>query len=68
MTTTVLAVPITEADRRWQQWKARGEEEDRRRTTRMKAVAIVIGIGLLVAFLVVQFALRFWRGFARSLF
>jgi hypothetical protein len=56
MTTTVLAVPTTEADRRWQQWKARGEEKDRRGTTRMKAVAIVIGIGLLVAFLVAQFA------------
>jgi hypothetical protein len=55
MTTSVLAVPVTEADIRWKKWEARGAESDRRRTTRMKAVVIVIGIGLALAFLIVQF-------------
>ena len=48
MTTLVAAVPDPEADIRWREWKARGAEDDRRRTIMMRRLAVLIGIGLAV--------------------
>ena len=52
MTAPVLAMPATDADLRWQRWQADGAERDRRRTTRLKALAVVVAIGVALAALI----------------
>jgi hypothetical protein len=52
MITAVAPVLETEADVRWREWQARGDEADRRRAVTMARLITVVSIGLAVALLV----------------
>jgi hypothetical protein len=52
MSVLVAAVPMTDADLRWQRWQADGAARDRKRNARLKVLAVVVGIGFGVATLV----------------
>ena len=55
MTEQAAIVANTEADIRWRNWQARGAEDDRRTTKRMRGLMLLMAAGLLV-WLVVQLA------------
>ena len=48
----VLAAPLPDAERRWRRWQADGAHRDRRRNTRLKALAVVVAIGVTIAALI----------------
>lgn len=52
MSAPALAVPVTDADLRWQQWRAKGAAEDRKRNRRLKALGVFVAIGAAVAALI----------------
>jgi hypothetical protein len=52
MTNLVATVTQPEADIRWRNWQARGDESDRRTATRMRKVMLLIVAGLVISFLV----------------
>jgi hypothetical protein len=52
MTNLVATLPDPEADIRWRDWQARGDESDRRTTTRMRRLMLVIATALAVWFIV----------------
>jgi hypothetical protein len=51
----VGVIADAEAELRWRNWRARGAEDDRRTTKRMRVLMMLIAAGFLV-WLVVQFA------------
>jgi hypothetical protein len=44
--------PGSDADARWRAWEARGAEHDRRTAARIRRLALLIAIALLVWFVV----------------
>jgi hypothetical protein len=52
MTALVAPVVDREADVRWREWQARGDEADRRRAATMVRLITVISIGLAIGLLV----------------
>lgn len=52
MTMLVVAGPDTDADVRWREWQARGDEADRRRSAAMVRLMTVLSIGLAIALLI----------------
>jgi hypothetical protein len=55
MTTQLATVPESDADVRWREWQARGAENDRRTSTRMRILMVVI-VAAFVIWSVVQLA------------
>jgi hypothetical protein len=42
MTVLVATVTDSEADVRWREWQAQGAKHDRRRTTRMRTLVLIV--------------------------
>jgi hypothetical protein len=53
MTSQVVLVPDVDSDNRWRAWQARAAEGDRRLTTRMRKVIVLVAASL-AAWLFVQ--------------
>jgi len=52
MTMLVAAGSDTQADVRWREWMARGDEADRQRSAVMGRLMTVVSIGLAIAVLI----------------
>lgn len=52
MTALVTIAPLEDADVRWQAWRARGREDDRRMTKRLRGWMILLVVGLIALFVV----------------
>lgn len=55
MSTNFAVAPDTDAAARWRKWQARGAEEDRRMTKRMRGLMLLVAAGFVV-WAVLQFA------------
>ena len=58
MTNQTAVIPVVDADSRWRNWQARGVANDRRMTSRMQGVLLLI-VAAGVVWLLVQFADRY---------
>ncbi len=56
MTTQLATVPESDADVRWRKWQARGAENDRRTSRRMRTLMVLIGAVFVVWWSFVQLA------------